>query len=148
MPRKRNYKAEYKARKRKAQRSGYKSVKEYAAVRKSLALPARSSPIPKRILETQKPGYVDSIIPSALGRMRAECEIWSTTHSQINRSEYKPSFTPEQVRQYHKAYVEYPAGLSRRKGAKEKKKRIGAYVKKWHKVKEDEWKQKYVLQGV
>jgi hypothetical protein len=51
--------------------------------------------------------------------------------------------TDDEVRAYHKAYVERVTGMSRRKAAREKRNRIGQYLADWHDLDPDEWVQQY-----
>lgn len=130
---KRDYKTEYAAAKRRAQAAGYKSQREYKAVRKSLSLPPRTSPVPKRVIESQRVGVTSAAndYSRRMSRLRREARSWSDKHSHIARSRYTPSMSDEQVSDYHNAYVERPTGLSRRKAALEKRRRIHHYLSRW-----------------
>ena|SRR6266540_3888185 len=90
----RDYKAEYRAAKLRATRAGYKSEREYKRVRRELALPPRTMPVPKRILET-----------NPIVARRRESQRWSDAHSHKDTSRYSPSLTDRQAELYHAAYV-------------------------------------------
>lgn len=91
----RDYKAEYAAAKRRATRAGYKSEREYKRVRKELALPPRTMPVPKRILEA-----------NPITALRRQSQAWSDAHSKRKNSRYRPSMPDAQVVKYHAAFVE------------------------------------------
>lgn len=132
MPRRqRDYKAEYAATKRRVRASGYKSEREYRAVRKQLKLPPRTSPVPKRIQERIQPGITASATTSAgrIARLRRESHHWSDQHSHVKNSRYFKSFTDAQVERYWQAYVEYPVpGTNRKNRAQEKARRLKTFL--------------------
>jgi len=119
----RDYKAEYAAAKARATRAGYKSEREYKRVRKELKLPPRTSPVPKRIVENVKPG-----ITADMSQMRRECQRWSDGHSRVDNSKYRPTMTNDQVRRYHKAFVEKPKGKTRKERSRNKYDAIHDYI--------------------
>lgn len=119
--RKRDYKAEYATRKAKAQKAGYKSVREYSRVRKDLALPRRSSPIPKRILSTEGNN-------PRIARLRSESKRWSDKHSQRAHSRYRPELTDAQVERYWLAFVDEPTNRTIAEREFEKRIRIKKYL--------------------
>lgn len=141
---KRDYKAEYAAAKRRATAAGYKSTREYTAVRKGLKLPPRTSPISKPIAEKITPGITATSVSAntALSRMRREAKKWSDVHSHSHRSRYSPSMSDDQLRKYHYAYVEKVPKNSRRKMANEKRERIRQYLVPDY-LNQSEWESKY-----
>lgn len=144
--RKRDHKAEYARRKQLAKARGYKGVREYKRTRKSLGLSRRDKTPPRSTARLRLATRAREAT-STVTRLRRECKEWSDTHSHVTRSKYHPAMTDDEVKDFHRAYVEYnPDGLSRRKAARDKRRRIGRYVLKWHDMSEDEWAQKYELQ--
>lgn len=143
----RDYKAEYRASKERATRAGYSGVSEYRAVRKALRLPPRTSPIPKRILESESPGFSVSAtsISAHIAHLRREDKKWSDAHSRVPNSRYSPNFTPDQVERYYAAYVDDDIpGRNRKERAREKLRRLHDFLVPDF-ITEDEWKQKYRL---
>lgn len=129
--RQRDYKKEYAATKRRIRAAGYKSEREYRAVRKELGLPRNVAPVPKRIQERIQPGITRRATDtnSLISRLRRESQAWSNAHSHVENSRYKRSLTDDQVRRYWRAYVEYPvSGSNRRNRAIEKVRRLHDYL--------------------
>lgn len=150
MARKRDHKAEYAARKKRAKKAGYSGVSEYRRARKVLALPRRKRLPPKQIIRrydtvTNRQTMDVIELSPGMSRMRREAAKWSALHSRYPRSEFDPGMSNKQVRAYHHAYVERPSGLSRRRTAREKRRRIGAYIADWYDLSEAEWSQRYEL---
>lgn len=145
--RKRDHKAEYQRRKQLAQAKGYAGVRDYKRTRKQLGLKIRDTAPPKTKAQTLIKRLVSGRT-SEIARLRAEARKWSSKHSHGHTSKYRTDMTDAEVRAYHRAYVEYnPDGLSRRKAARDKRRRIGKYVADWHDMEPNEWEQKYTLQG-
>lgn len=128
---KRDHKAEYARRKARAKAAGYSGVTQYRRARKVLALPPRTSPVPKSVLERTAPDTVDRITITPDRRLRNESAAWSNTHSRVTNSQYDPSFSMARVRDYHKAFVDRLENLSRRKRAQGKRKNIYHYLVTW-----------------
>jgi hypothetical protein len=148
MARKRNYKKEYAASKRKAKSAGYKSVRQYSKVRKSLAIPRNASPVPRRVLDRQRPRFIETLdagIPNLDG-MIAASQFWSDHHSHEDTSRFNPDWSAVRILDYHHAYVQMPEG-SRRKRGRNKQLRISQYVKKYgyYEGQVSLWKQLYKL---
>jgi hypothetical protein len=122
---KRDYKAEYAAAKRRATRAGYKSEREYKTTRKLAQLPPRTSLVPKRIFAGNDPA------------LRQEAREWSAIHSRRPNSKYRENMSDDQVRRYHKAFVE-PLDEVDSATTREKLKRIKAFMVP-EIVKDDEW---------
>lgn len=141
MARARNHKAEYAARKAKAQALGYSGVSQYRGTRKALNLP-RTRRTPSRAVAVRY-SPVLGLPRSWVGSMRREARKWSEAHSHSPRSAYRPDMSDAEVRAYHRAYVQRVEGTSRRKAAREKRLRILNYVIEWHDVEPDEWAQQY-----
>lgn len=137
---KRDYKAEYAARKRNATRAGYKSVREYSRVRKEFNLPRGTAPVPRRIAERIQPN-VSAPKVSRAQRLRNEARAWSRKHSHRHTSRYRPSMTDEEVEKYHHTFVEWIEG-SRKEVGREKRRRIRDYLVPDH-MDYDEWASKY-----
>lgn len=112
---KRDYKAEYAAAKRRATQAGYKSEREYKTARKTLGVPRNASPIPKR-LYTQSTSY-----------KRVQSKAWSKAHSNRHTSSYRDIMTDDQVDRYWAAYVE-DFDESGKAGKREKQRRIHDYL--------------------
>lgn len=142
---KRDYKAEYAAAKRRATAAGYKSQREYKAARKALSVPRGASPVPKRIAENVIDGGVSSATnrSSRMRQLRKESRIWSDRHSRVPRSRYSPRMSDDVVERYHRAFVDDIPEVSRRKRPKERKRRIRDYLLDTDQITEDEWKQAY-----
>jgi hypothetical protein len=147
MARKRDHKAEYAARKAKAQKAGYSSVYEARKARKVLQLPRTRHTPPKRVVQRYNPSLM-STFETGMSKLRREAAKWSNSHSRSDRSKYRDDMTNAEVRAYYRAYVEKPKGFSRRKGAREKRRRIGEYIMNYYDVSEAEWSQKYELMPV
>ena len=144
--RKRDHKAEYAARKAAAKRRGYESVRETRRARKVLSLPRRRHTPPKRVLERYDSSLIDVIEPSqSVGRLRREARKWSDAHSRVDRSKYRDDMTNKELRAYHKAFVEPPKGVSRRKKARAKRQRIKEYIMSTYDMTEEEWQAAYEL---
>lgn len=94
--RRRNYKAEYAARKQRARAAGYESIREYTAARKRLGTPRRASPVPKRVSE--------AIIAAGNTRDQA-AKAWSNRHSKVKESAWSDSFNESQREAYFNTYV-------------------------------------------
>jgi hypothetical protein len=126
--RKRNYKKEYAARKRKAQQSGYQSVTEYRRARKTLRLP-RNRPTPSKRVYQRFQTIQPTITSKSLQTLRRESRLWSDEHARVYHSTYRDDLTPEQVRKYHTAFVldDYD-GLKARTSDFKKRQRIKAYL--------------------
>lgn len=141
--RKRDYKAEYAASKRRATNAGYKSEREYRRVRKQLNLPPRTSPVPKRIIRNVRPEAINSgRTSSELSRLRREAKQWSDTHSLRKTSKYRDSMSDEEVRRYHRAFVQPVNEGSRRERARERRRRIQEWLVPDF-MDYDEWASKY-----
>ncbi len=137
MPRKqRDYKAEYAKAKAKANASGYKSEREYKRARKTLRLPPRTSPVPKRVYE--RLNATDPI----LSRLRRESQAWSDAHSKSGRSKYDHRMSDDKLRLYHLAFVDPVTGETKRKRYLKKKAALRAYLVPDH-VDDKEWNEKY-----
>lgn len=135
----RDHRAEYQARKRKATQLGYKSEREYKTARKQTAVGRRGVVPPKTQLA---PGLLVS-----MARLRRESKAWSKKHSRVANSEYKDSLTDDQVRRYHRAFVEDIPGLGKSKSKQnEKRKRIHDYLVP-DLLDDKEWTGKYVPQA-
>jgi hypothetical protein len=127
----RDYRAEYQARKQRATAAGYESVRQYGKVRKELNLPPRSSPVPKRI-------YL-----SGTQLKRQQAERWSRAHSHVKRSRYKASFTNTELEAYWQAFVRPPEpGETRldRKFRTAKRKRVHDYLVGQGIITEQQWR--------
>lgn len=142
--RKRDHKAEYAARKAKAQARGYTSVRETRRARKVLNLPRRRHTPPKRVVERYNPSLMDSF-EARESKLRREARKWSDAHSRVDRSKYRDDMTNKELRAYHKAFVERPTGLSRRKAARAKRARIKSYIMDTYGMSEVEWAAAYEL---
>lgn len=94
--RKRDYKAEWAARKRRATAAGYRSVGEYSQARKKLGTPRNASPLPKRV--TERVTKTDGVI-------RRESKAWSDKHSRQSSSRYRASWDDEKVGRYYDTFV-------------------------------------------
>ncbi len=142
----RNYKAEYAAAKQRATRAGYKSERQYKAVRKSLALPPRTSPIPRKVLERERGTNavpVASAAARALSRKRHEAKAWSDRHSRVERSKYHPRMSDPQVERYWRAYVDKNIeGNNRLERKREKNQRLYEFLVPDY-MTEEEWEQFY-----
>lgn len=141
---KRDYKAEYAAAKRRAQSAGYKSEREYKAVRKALGTPRNAAPAPRRIIAAAAPETLNSAAANArsMASLRREAKAWSDRHSVRSTSRYTSRMTDEQVIRYHHAYVERIDGLSRRSYQREKRARIHDFLVPDF-ISDKEWKSTY-----
>lgn len=138
MARKRDHKAEYQARKRKALQSGYASEREYKAARKRLNVPRNASPISRPIAVT-----IDNTLSRDHMRyIRRQSARWSDKHSYVTRSRFGKNMTDDQVERYYKAFVEPITEGSRRGKAKERRRRIHDYLVPDY-ITEREWMQQY-----
>lgn len=138
MPRKRDHKAEYLARKRKAQRAGYASEREYKAARKTLGVPRNASPISRPIAST----IDNSLSTKHIRYVRGQNAAWSRKHSYVSRSKFDKNMTDDQAERYYTAFVEPITEGSRRGKAKERRKRIHDYLVPDY-ITETEWTQQY-----
>lgn len=139
---KRDYKAEYQARKRKATQLGYKSEREYKRARKTLSTPRNQAPPAKEEATKLAPTLGISI-----SRIRRESKRWSNKHSHVPNSKYRDSLTDDQARRYWRAFVEDIPGVGRSKSRqKEKRNRIHDYLVP-DLIDEKEWTGKYVPQA-
>lgn len=114
----RDHKAEYAARKRKAQALGYSSVRKYRKTRKELELSPRE-PTPSR----------------DIARIRRESKEWSDKHSLRRISKYKPEMPDDGVIGYHRAFVLHPYDDD----TPRKRRRMKEYYTKWLGFTESEW---------
>ncbi len=95
--RKRDYKREYQAAKRRAAAAGYDSPRQYKAARKRLGVHGgRVSPVPKRVAE--------QIISAGSTRDDA-ARAWSRRHSKVKESKWSESFDESQRDAYFNVYV-------------------------------------------
>lgn len=139
----RDYKAEYARSKARAKAAGYQSEREYKAVRKSLKLPRNAAPVPRRILETEKPLAVSRAKVEArhMQRLRRESKRWSDTRSRVPSTKYNPRLTDDQVERYHRAFVEKIDTRTKR-GKAEKLRRLRDFMVPDF-LGEAEWEGKY-----
>lgn len=99
----RDYKAEYAARKRRAKAAGYRSEREYKRTRKALKTPRNASPVSRPIAEvTGREQLADA---AEIRKMRREANAWSKRHSKQPSSAYVKSMSDENVRRYWLATV-------------------------------------------
>lgn len=99
MARKRDYKAEYRARKLKAAKSGYKSVRQYKAARKAGSVPRGAEPVrPRQMARTVGGDF-----------KRQTVRNWSRKHSHVKSTHYLPSWTDKQVDDFFNAYIAQPS---------------------------------------
>ena len=132
----RNYKAEYQAAKNRATKAGYRSLREYKRTRASLALPPRTSPVPRRIVERVNP---DALIPKEVAAIRRGNKGWSDKHSRVPNSRWNPKWDDARAHGYHLAFV-----LESKHGP-EKLSRLHKYlVQDYGMVTESEWEQNYL----
>lgn len=96
--RRRDYAAEYAARKRRAKAAGYRSEREYKQVRKALKTPRNASPISKPIAQVTGRSQLEDA--ADIRRMRRESAAWSRKHSKRDTSQYVKSMSDENVRRY------------------------------------------------
>ena len=121
MPRRqRDYAAEYRRAKERATRAGYQSERQYKRARKALDLP-RNAPIIPVGIAAPKAAPAEPAYAAEMRRLRREAKRWSDRHSRVGNSRYRPSMTDDQVRRYHRAFVEPPPGSPRGKPYKRAK---------------------------
>jgi len=127
---KRDYKAEYARRRTRSKALGYSSPREEYRARKSVGL-TRVFPSLRR---NELPDFAIERLTSRTPTPRTEAKAWSDRHSHIDATKFTRGMPPEQFKMYYEAFIQdYKSlGPSRRKRAKEKRRRIGRYMKKYH----------------
>lgn len=136
----RDYKAEYARAKARATRAGYKSERQYKAVRKTLQLPRNAPVIPAWVAAPDVTATATAT--GGIGRLRRESREWSQKHSKVANSRYRASMTDEQVERYHRAFVVKPVGKTRYERNRNKYEAIEAYLVP-DLLDEKEWESKY-----
>lgn len=127
MARRRDYQAEYHARKTRSLSAGYSGVREYGRAR--AGLPRNVSPLPKAAKL-----YAES-------EPRRQAYGWSKRHSHTLRSRYRPEMSNEQVAAYLDAYD--PSWQRGRKSRLKRLQKLKAYLRKYSDVDGTEWLEMY-----
>lgn len=123
----RDYKAEYARRKSRSIALGYRNPREEYKARKSIGL-TRQFPSLRR---SELPDFSLNILSGKAARdRRAEAKAWSDVHSHTAASKYRGNMSNAQFEAYYRAFVEpySQLGTSRRKRAKERRRRIYDYM--------------------
>jgi hypothetical protein len=138
----RDYKAEYRRTKERIRAKGYESEREYKRIRKELSLPKRAPAPDKSELQRERPSLFAQRERSILPRLRRESKAWSNAHSHTGSSRYSDSMSDDEVRRYHRAFVERIETGSRRGKAREKRRRIREWIVPAF-LDQQEWEQNY-----
>ena len=141
----RDYKAEYRRSKERAQASGYKSEREYKAVRKALGTPRGAMPAPRRVMAAAAPERLNAAQAEAraIAAKRRAAASWSKKHSHVGTSAYTKRMTDSEVEAYYRAYLEPLTGLSKKTARDEKRRRIKEYMVSQGLMTPSEWEEKY-----